>query len=181
MKDVIKKETQFNHPIESVWNAITKAEEISTWFIQADFKAEKGYQYTFTASEDKGCLTITGEVKNSTPYELVYTWIVKNTDVETIVTWKLEPTKEGTKLYLEHSGISNYVGDTAIAMFESFNAGWDGCRWALSRDLRQSAYDFAAVFEVRVPSGRVGAQRGVVCCHSCRCTADRPASIADSR
>lgn len=50
MKDVIKKEQLFNHPIGTIWNAITKAEEISTWFIKADFKAEKGYKYTFTAS-----------------------------------------------------------------------------------------------------------------------------------
>ena len=63
MKDVIKKEQLFNHPIDVIWNAITKAEEISTCFIKADFKAEKGYKYTFTASEDKGCLTITGKIK----------------------------------------------------------------------------------------------------------------------
>ena len=56
MKDVIKKEHVFNHPIDKVWDAISRAEEISIWFIKADFKAEKGYQYTFTASEEKGCL-----------------------------------------------------------------------------------------------------------------------------
>ena len=55
MKDVIKKEHSFNHPIDTVWNAITKQEEISTWFIQADFKAEPGYKYTFTASEEQKC------------------------------------------------------------------------------------------------------------------------------
>ena len=46
MKDVITKERVFNHSIDTVWNAISKAEEISTWFIKADFKAEKGYEYT---------------------------------------------------------------------------------------------------------------------------------------
>ncbi|WP_323787098.1 SRPBCC domain-containing protein [Psychroserpens sp.] len=127
MKDSITKEKVFNHPIDKVWNAISKGEEISTWFIKADFKPEKGYNYTFTASEDKGCLTITGEVKQSNPYVLEYTWIVENTNVETTVTWTLTPTNNGTKLHLEHSGISNYAGDSAIAMFESFNGGWDGC------------------------------------------------------
>ena len=137
MKDVIKKEQLFNHPIDTIWNAITKSEEISTWFIRADFKAEKGYQYTFTASEDKGCLTITGEVKNSDPYTLIYTWIVENTTAETTVSWKLEPTENGTKLYLEHSGISNYAGDTAVAMFESFNGGWDNCINQLTAYLKE--------------------------------------------
>jgi uncharacterized protein YndB with AHSA1/START domain len=128
MNDTITKEKVFNHPIEKVWNAISKAEEISTWFIKADFKAEKGYQYTFTSAvNEKGCTTITGTVKEATPYVLVYTWIVADTEVETTVTWTLETVAEGTKLHLEHLGISNYAGDTAIAMFESFNGGWNSC------------------------------------------------------
>ncbi|WP_142784151.1 SRPBCC family protein [Changchengzhania lutea] len=138
MKDVIKKEVVFNHSIDKVWSAISRAEEISTWFIKADFKAEKGYNYTFTASEEKGCLTITGEVKQSNPYVLIYTWIVENTNVETTVKWDLESTKSGTKLFLEHSGISNYEGDTAIAMFESFNGGWDGCINQLTDYLKET-------------------------------------------
>ena len=128
MKDSITKEKVFSHPIDKVWDAISKAEEISTWFIKADFKAEKGYQYTFSSEpNEKGCTTISGTVKEANPYVLVYTWIVANTEVETTVTWKLESVPEGTKLHLEHSGISNYAGDTAIEMFESFNGGWEGC------------------------------------------------------
>ena len=138
MEDKITKEKVFNHPIKTVWDAISKAEEISTWFIQADFKAEKGYQYTFTSKpNEKGCTTISGTVKEATPYVLVYTWIVADTKVETTVTWKLESVANGTKLYLEHSGISNYAGDTAIAMFESFNGGWDNCISGLVDYLKQ--------------------------------------------
>lgn len=128
MNDTIKKEVTFNHPIDKVWNAISKAEEISTWFIKADFRAEKGYKYVFTSEpNEKGCTTISGEVKNASPYLLIYTWVVADTKVETTVKWELETTGNGTKLVLEHSGISNYEGETAIAMFESFNGGWDNC------------------------------------------------------
>ncbi len=138
MKDSITKEKVFNHPINKVWDAISKAEEISTWFIQADFKAEKGYQYTFTSEvNEKGCTTIRGTVKEANPYVLVYTWIVAGTEAETTVTWILEPVAEGTKLHLEHSGISNYAGATAIAMFESFNGGWNGCINQLTDYLKQ--------------------------------------------
>jgi len=137
MKDVITKEIQLSHSIDKVWSAITKAEEISNWFIQADFKAEAGYQYTFTASpNEKGCTVISGEVKQSNPYTLVYTWVVGDTNVETTVKWELEPTESGTKLYLEHSGISKYAGDTAVAMFESFNGGWDNCITGLTSYLK---------------------------------------------
>ncbi|MEW7278113.1 SRPBCC domain-containing protein [Aquimarina sp. 2201CG1-2-11] len=137
MKDVIKKEHSFNHSIDTVWNAITKQEEISTWFIQADFKAEPGYKYTFTASEEQNCTQITGEVKQATPYTLIYTWIVGDTKVETTVKWELEKTASGTKLSLEHSGISNYEGETAVKMFNHFNGGWDNCVSELSEYLKQ--------------------------------------------
>jgi len=137
MIDVIKKETVLNHSIDAVWNAITKADEISTWFIPADFKAEPGYQYTFTSPpNEKGCTVISGEVKKANPYTLIYTWIVADTKVETTVKWELEATNNGTKLYLEHSDISNYAGDTAVAMFESFNGGWDNCILGLTNYLK---------------------------------------------
>lgn len=138
MIDSIKKEVTFNQPIDKVWSAITKAEEISTWFIPADFKAEKGYKYTFTSPpNEKGCTVISGEVKNANPYKLVYTWIVADTKIETKVTWKLTATENGTKLNLEHSGISNYAGETAVAMFESFNGGWDNCISGLTGYLKE--------------------------------------------
>ncbi len=140
MKDVISKEHFFSHPIEQVWNAISKEEEISTWFIQADFKAEPGYKYTFTAGEEKDCTQITGIVKEATPYTLVYTWIVRDTDTETTVTWVLEELDGKTKLYLEHSGISNYPGDTAVVMFGHFGAGWKNCIEQLTKYLKQEVH-----------------------------------------
>ncbi len=127
MEDCIKKEHVFNHPISKVWDAISKEEEISSWFIKADFKAQKGYQYTFTASEEKGCISITGEIKEADPYTLVYTWVVENTDTVTTVKWELIEQGDSTKLILEHSGISAYPGDSAVAMFNSFSGGWADC------------------------------------------------------
>lgn len=64
MKDVIIKEKILNHPIDKVWNAITDSKEISTWFLDADFKAEKGYQYIFNSSGEN-CSPIKGEVKQA--------------------------------------------------------------------------------------------------------------------
>ncbi len=126
MKDTIQKEAIFKSDIDSVWNAISKQEEISKWFLEADFKAEKGYAYTFS-SKDEGCEPIIGKVISADPYLLIYTWEVKGTNIETTVAWKLESIDGGTKLTLEHSGISNYAADTAIKMFESFSGGWDNC------------------------------------------------------
>lgn len=127
MKDIIQKEKHYDHPIAKVWEAISQAEEISAWFIKADFMAEVGYRYTFTAPEEQNCTQITGVVKEASPYTLVYTWTVQNTSVETVVRWDLEEVDGKTLLKLEHSGISNYEGETAVAMFDSFNGGWDHC------------------------------------------------------
>jgi uncharacterized protein YndB with AHSA1/START domain len=124
MNDLIKKTYQFNHPIAMVWKAISVAEEISAWFIQADFKAEVGYRYIFTHQQTR----ITGEVLSVNPVtELAYTWVVEGTEVITTVRWKLEENNEGTLLTLAHSGISNYPGQSAVVMFNNFRGGWDSC------------------------------------------------------
>ncbi|MGX1930241.1 SRPBCC family protein [Flagellimonas sp. 2504JD4-2] len=140
MKDVITKEHVFAHPIQKVWNAISVAEEISTWFIKADFKAEKGYQYTFVASEEHGCTNITGEVKSASPYTLIYTWVVENTTTETVVKWDLRETEAGTLLHLEHSGISGYPGDSAITYFNDYDGGWDNCITELTSFLTKEVH-----------------------------------------
>ena len=139
MNDVITKEKVFNHPIDKVWGAITDAKEISTWFLEADFKAEKGYRYVFNSSGEN-CSSIKGEVKYAYPSTLVYTWIVTENPVETTVKWVLEEIEGGTKLYLEHSGISNYEGETAIEMFSNFNGGWDNCISGLKDYLKQMVH-----------------------------------------
>jgi hypothetical protein len=52
------------------------------------------------------------------------------------VKWELEATQNGTKLSLIHSGISNYTGETAVAMFDSFSGGWDNCINGLTEYLK---------------------------------------------
>ena len=124
MNDIIEKTHQFKSPIEKVWKAISIAEEISAWFIQADFKAQPGYRYTFTHEKT----VINGEVIKANPvYELVYTWIVSGTGIETTVSWRLEENERGTLLTLTHSGISKYPGETAVMMFTNFEGGWNMC------------------------------------------------------
>lgn len=139
MKDSIIKEQLFQHPIQAVWEAITQEDLISTWFIPASFKAEKGFQYTFNASGGD-CSPIKGEVLEASPYTLQYTWIVTEKPAKTIVTWILEEVDGGTKLHLEHSGISNYAGETAVEMFGSFNGGWDNCLSGLTTYLQEQVH-----------------------------------------
>ncbi|OIQ20123.1 MAG: hypothetical protein BM557_05480 [Flavobacterium sp. MedPE-SWcel] len=136
MNDTISKEIILKKEIESVWNAITKQEELSTWFIKADFKAEEGYNYKFTSLNGDCDDVIRGVVKKATPYTLVYTWIIEGFEnVETLVEWNLESISEGTRLTVKHSGISKYQGENAAKMFENFSGGWDNCVLELSKYL----------------------------------------------
>jgi len=127
MEDQIVKEFTFNHKIDKVWKAISNSSEISKWFIDADFKAEVGYEYVFTATEEHGKTQIKGKVLEAVPYTLKYSWLVAESSVETYVSWNLEEVDGGTKLTLVHSGISQLGGQSAIEAFQHFNAGWDAC------------------------------------------------------
>ncbi len=128
MKDVLKKQQQYAHPISKVWAAITEQEQISAWFIKCNFKAEQGYRYSLI-SENDNCEQVSGIIQKVSPVnELVYSWIVAGSNVETIVSWTLQENNDGTLLTLEHSGISKYpTEETAIKYFESFDGGWDKC------------------------------------------------------
>ena len=125
MEKIIRKEQFYDHPIDSVWKAISEQDQISTWFILADFNAEVGYHYTFTHENTQ----IIGEVLEVNPvYELAYSWTVKGTSAETVVKWSLKEEGAGTLLILEHSGIEKYGEEAVITqMFESFDKGWDNC------------------------------------------------------
>ncbi|WP_020533631.1 SRPBCC family protein [Flexithrix dorotheae] len=124
MRDIIIKKYQFAHPIQKVWEAISVGEEISSWFIEANFEAVVGFKYTFTHENTR----IIGEVLAVNPvYWLKYTWEVEGTHVITTVSWKLEENVEGTLLTLEHTGMSKYTGETAVMMFNNFEEGWETC------------------------------------------------------
>ena len=139
MTDSIKKEQTFNHSIDTVWKAISIGEEISSWFLQADFKPEAGYHYTFKKIGDD-CPPISGEVIEANPYKLVYTWVVNGMPTITTVTWQLEVLNGQTRLSLEHSGISKFEGETAVEMFNSFNGGWDNCLQGLTSYLKDAVH-----------------------------------------
>jgi uncharacterized protein YndB with AHSA1/START domain len=123
--DTLNKEQYYPHSIADVWRALSEQEELSAWFVQADFRAEVGYRYTFTRGETK----VHGEViEVMAPHRLAYTWSVGDLSVITTVRWRLEEAGEGTRVFLEHSGISGYpTHDLAATMFSHFEHGWLDC------------------------------------------------------
>ncbi len=135
MEDAILKEVFYPHKIDKVWKAISDKNQISEWFVKADFEAKIGYHYKFY---HEGTI-IRGVVLVANPlFELVYTWRVNDIDMETIVKWQLSEQGNGTLLKLEHSGISNYETENAIKMFSQFTSGWENCITELMKYLSTS-------------------------------------------
>jgi uncharacterized protein YndB with AHSA1/START domain len=146
MQDKITKEKFYPHKIEDVWRAISSAEEISAWFLKADFKAEPGYNYTLThetIKEDGDCTTmvVRGTILKAEPvHHLVYTWIVDDV-TETTVSWTLQEKEGGTLIILEHHGISHYPSkELATNMFNSFSGGWERCLNDLEKHMKSQIH-----------------------------------------
>ena len=47
MEDSIKMKVTYDHPLESVWEALTDAEAMSEWLMPCDIKPIVGHQFQF--------------------------------------------------------------------------------------------------------------------------------------
>ena len=113
-------EKEYNHPIEKVWRAITNPEAIAKWFIPGDFKPVVGSEYSFANEYTK----VRGKIINlEEPVLMVYSWIKEDTEIETIVSWKLKETESGTKLTILHEGIEKYKDHPDL--YKRNEEGWN--------------------------------------------------------
>ncbi|MDP3898873.1 MAG: SRPBCC domain-containing protein [Mesorhizobium sp.] len=92
-------EREFAHPPEKIWRALTQPHLIEEWLMKNAFEPVVGHRFSFRA--DWGAVDC--EVLAVEPHSmLTYTW---GDDVlESVVTWRLTPTRTGTHLRMEQSG-----------------------------------------------------------------------------
>lgn len=93
------------HPPEKVWRALTDPELLAEWLLPAvDLELEPEAAFTFRAPPQAGwdgtvnCRFLEIEAHR----KLSYAWVVG--DIDTVVTFTLEPTASGTRLFLVQSG-----------------------------------------------------------------------------
>ena len=82
-----------------VWRALTEQSLIADWLMTNNFEAVTGNSFKFTAdwgSVEGKVLTVEQDIT------LSYTWEAYG--LESVVTWTLIPTEEGTHLRMEQSG-----------------------------------------------------------------------------
>jgi uncharacterized protein YndB with AHSA1/START domain len=105
-------ECDLDAPIENVWRALSEPELLAQWLMPNDITTETGGRFTFSGKPEQGG-TIDCEILESEPLRrLSFSWRGSETkpdgtrhDLDTIVTFELEPTTDGgTYLRLVHGG-----------------------------------------------------------------------------
>jgi uncharacterized protein YndB with AHSA1/START domain len=92
-------EREIAYPPEKIWRALTQPHLIEQWLMQNDFKPVVDHRFNFRA--DWGavdCKVLVVEPGKT----LSYTWAAYG--LQSVVTWTLTPTSDGTHLRMEQKG-----------------------------------------------------------------------------
>jgi uncharacterized protein YndB with AHSA1/START domain len=108
-------EKEMPHPPEKIWRALTQAPLIEAWLMANDFQPVVGHKFTLRATPMPNWNgVIDSEVLAIDPYQrLSYRW--NSMGMESVVTWTLTPSTNGTHVRMEQSGFrseedANYKG-----------------------------------------------------------------------
>jgi len=97
-------ERELPHPPEKIWRALTQPHLIQEWLMKSDFKPVVDHRFNFRTEPQAhwngliDCQVLVVEPNKS----LSYTWGALG--LESVVTWTLTPTRNGTHLRMEQSG-----------------------------------------------------------------------------
>ena len=122
MPGSIRIETDYPYPPDRVWVALTDPRAIAEWLMPNDFQPRLGHRFQFRIAKPRGWSGIVDcEVTAlDPPRRLAYSW--KSGNVDTVVTWTLTATAQGTRLELLHSGFKG-AGQTILRKF-MMGPGW---------------------------------------------------------
>ena len=109
----------------TVWGFLTEVDKAKTWFHRYDADLEEGRDYKIFG-QDSGSELGFGTVITATPHDLLeYTFSIgPMSGATSTVKWTLEDAPGGTRLNLEHSGLSDDA--EAFGLILALDAGWDG-------------------------------------------------------
>jgi uncharacterized protein YndB with AHSA1/START domain len=119
-RQAIRVEYDLAQPPPKVWQALTESDLLGRWLMPNDIKAQVGHRFTFKTAPALGfdgvvhCKVL--EVEE--PHRLAYSW--RGGQIDTVVTWSLQPTASGTKLKLAQDGFGPEDGFT----YQMLEQGW---------------------------------------------------------
>jgi uncharacterized protein YndB with AHSA1/START domain len=130
VRDIVVEET-FAHAPETVWKALTTGALIGRWLMEPKgFEPVKGNEFTFQttpAGEWDGVIRC--QVLEVIPNQrIAYSWkgghpgnVGYGSQLDTVVTWTLSKTENGTRLRLVHAGFVTPKNDSAL---QKMGEGW---------------------------------------------------------
>lgn len=95
------------HKPEKVWRALTEPALLSEWLLPAiGFQLAPGTAFSFKTQPAGGFDgTVNCQLLEVEPLrKLSFSWVVGTMEIDTVVTFTLTPTAEGTRLSLVHTG-----------------------------------------------------------------------------
>lgn len=119
----IKKTMTLQAPIDKVWQTVSTAKGIESWFMPNDFEAKVGHEFHLQSPFGPSPCKV---IDLSEPHHLTFSW---DTD-GWIVTFELREVSEGkTEFTLLHSGwkdaVVSKVNEDSAVVRERMNHGWD--------------------------------------------------------
>ena len=119
MKRDLSFEIVYPNRLEDVWHALTSSEALAGWLMENDFAPRIGHKFHFRSKSRFGFnRVIPCEVLEvDEPRLLSYSWGGEGS----VVTFRLEPSVDGTRLRLEHKGLGGVRG---IALAWVLSHGW---------------------------------------------------------
>jgi uncharacterized protein YndB with AHSA1/START domain len=129
MSKSIKHQFFFPHPPKKVWDYLTKPELMEQWLMKTNFEPLVGHEFQFRTNPIPS-LNFDGifycKVLEIVPLQkLSYTWQSGpgngEITLDSVVTWKLESTNNGTQVFLDHSGFHK---EENLAFYKGLTDGW---------------------------------------------------------
>lgn len=133
--DRIEKQIDLNAPVSRVWNALTDHKEFGAWFcvdLESPFVPGQTTRGRITHSACSGLVMEIEIVEMTAERVFSYRWhpyaVDPNIDYTkeppTLVEFRLEPTAEGTRLFLTESGFDAIPPERRDEAFRMNEGGW---------------------------------------------------------
>jgi uncharacterized protein YndB with AHSA1/START domain len=110
----IRAQVDLEHPVELVWRALTEPPLLARWFVEADIRPRVGAAFRLRAPSGEAALagfdptTLAEVTAVDPPRKLVMRW--RSDQLQTLVTWDLEPIAGGCRLVVTQIGFLGVRG-----------------------------------------------------------------------
>jgi uncharacterized protein YndB with AHSA1/START domain len=145
MNTTIRHQLFYSHPVEKVWDYLTKAELLSQWLMENNFQLIDGHEFQLRTNPhpdfDFDGIFYCKVLEIIPLKKLSYSWKGGpgngKISLDSVVVWTLVEQENGTALLLEHSGFKNENS----MLYASMNEGWLKKMQKIAQRLNAATHD----------------------------------------